>query len=65
MEEKDKSTRFPINRNVRKREAKTSSEEESKLDRLFESEWEVLVVQLDRATGEFHTRTDREASIPG
>ena len=61
MQEKEEFARFPIKRKIMKRNM--ANEETSKIDRLFETEWEVLVVELDHSTGEFRTRTDHDESL--
>ena len=64
MDEKAVSTRDSIKRKVTKTALGRRSEVVSKLDRLFESDWEVLVVHRDRQTGEFRATTADSTTSP-
>jgi len=63
MNEKEEFTRIRSDRDSGRVEMRRSKRNLSKLEKLFESDWEVLVVERDGQTGEFRARTSREFNL--
>jgi len=63
MAEKEDFAPSPMKQKADNRKREEQMRESSKIDQLFETEWEIFVAKLDRATGEFHTQTCRDTAL--
>jgi hypothetical protein len=62
MYEKEEFTGTRVDRRQGQSGIGRPKKKRSKLEKLFESDWEVLVVERDGQTGEFRARISRELS---
>jgi len=62
MYEKEEFTGTKVDRREGQIEIGRPKKTRSKLEKLFESDWEVLVVERDGQTGEFRARISKELS---